>query len=420
MISSNQLFCDECGAANISQAAICFACKQPLSNSPVSSSLQPAVRNGTLNVSHPLSPGFLLAQRYAIIRQVGQGGFGVVYKARDRKSKNRLVAIKQINLGMLSSREMIEVTDTYNREVVLLSKLRHKNLPRIYDHFTDPAHWYVVMDFIRGETLEDYLARIRRGHLSVKQVIKTGITLSGVLSYLHTRIPPVIFRDVKPANIMRTRRGHLYLIDFGIARRFTPGKKKDTGPLGSPGYAAPEQYGKAQTTAQTDIYGLGATLKTLLTGKDPLDRAGGTQSVSHPKIPPNLQALLDRMLEQDMNQRPSSMERVKEQLELMRRKIMWVEDRALAYAKGLLYGLFPSILILLPIYLVSLLSPIYDLIPSFLFPLFYLLTPLMLLIFIGQWLYAIHCLFFPGKRLMGLGMLTVFVLIFLVIKQGWL
>jgi len=216
----------------------------------------------------PLPPGSLLVQRYRIISQVGQGGFAVVYKAKDTQKKNKVVAIKQINLHALASKDLFEATSASKREVELLSDLDHANLPHIYDRFSDPWHRYIVMDFIQGETLEDYLSEVRRGYLSVREVLKIGIELSTVLSYLHAQFPPIIFRDVKPANIMRTRRGRLYLIDFGIARHVNRGQK-DTAPLGSPGYAAPEQYGKAQTTERTDIYGLGATLQALLTGEDP-------------------------------------------------------------------------------------------------------------------------------------------------------
>src|SRR5260370_28644391 len=151
---------------------------------------------------------------------------------------------------------MIEATDSYNREVTLLSRLTHTNLPHIYDHFTDPEHWYLVMDFIEGETLEAHLTQV--GHLSVKETLNIAIQLTNVLGYLHSQEPPIIFRDVKPANIMRTPNGHLYLIDFGIARHFKPGQIADTIALGSPGYAAREQYSKvqSQTTPRSDIYSL--------------------------------------------------------------------------------------------------------------------------------------------------------------------
>ncbi len=421
MIASNLLFCDACGAANTSGAPICFACEQPLGVSLPSPPVQPVVQNGTFATgvsADPLPPGSLLAQRYCIISQIGQGGFGVVYKARDRTHKNKLVAIKQINLGALRPREIIEATDSYNREVTLLSTFRHTSLPRVYDHFTDAEHWYLVMDFIRGETLEDYLAR--HGHCSMRQVLNIGITLSTVLAYLHTRTPPVIFRDVKPANIMRTPRGQLYLIDFGIARRFIPGKKKDTGPLGSPGYAAPEQYGKAQTTVQTDIYGLGATLQTLLTGQDPLERVSGPRPSTHRKIPPGLQALLDQMLEPDASKRPPGMEEVKERLQLIKASVMRIENRLLAYAKGLLYGLLPFALMFLLIFLLPLLlnhSLMSAVLLSLVTSLGLILNVMMLFIYAAQVLMAIRYLFVPEKRWPGLGMLTMLVLFFLVLTQ---
>lgn len=269
--------------------------------------------NMSSQLTGPLPNGHLLAGRYLIEGQLGQGGFGLIYRARDTQLRNKLVAIKSISLRGLSPQEMIEATDSFNREVTLLSQLRHANLPRIYNQFTDPDHWYVVMDYIQGETLEDMLKHVRGGCFSAKRVAAFGIALCDVLSYLHSQHPPIIFRDVKPANIMIARDGRLYLIDFGIARQYRYGQKKDTGALGSPGYAAPEQYGRAQTTAQTDIYGLGATLQTLLTGKDPLDIAVDGMPPDHP-VPRRLQPLIAQMLERDPAARPASMDDVKARL----------------------------------------------------------------------------------------------------------
>jgi serine/threonine protein kinase len=172
------------------------------------------------------------------------------------------------------------------------------------------------MEYLTGKTLEERLTSTRRGFLPVKRTLDIGLALCDVFHYLHTQHPPIIFRDIKPANIIITRSGRICLIDFGIARLYRPGWK-DTGPLGTPGYAAPEQYGRrAHTTPQTDIYGLGATLQTLLTGKEPLEI---TQDGIPPErarvIPTDLQNYLARMLERDATRRPHDMLEVKQTLQ---------------------------------------------------------------------------------------------------------
>ncbi len=318
-------FCNECGALVTQQATLCSYCGRPphapLLSQVYGPQMQVQVSMPALPARAPaeqLRPGCLFAQRYRIMSKVASGGFGVIYKAQDLDNHRRTVAIKQINLSMLSAKEMIEATDAYNREVAHLSKLKHGNLPRIYEYFTRSDSWYIVMDFIAGETLEEKLKKTYRKRLPLQTVIDIGIALCDVLAYLHTQHPPIIFRDVKPANIMVTRTGRVYLVEFGIARRYTPGRNKDTGALGSPGYAAPEQYGKAQTTEQTDVYGLAATLQTLLTGKEPLEITISSEKQKRriqKKIPRKIQPLLQQMLEWDSALRPRSMGEVKERLQ---------------------------------------------------------------------------------------------------------
>ncbi|HEY1351096.1 MAG TPA: serine/threonine-protein kinase [Ktedonobacteraceae bacterium] len=331
------LFCDECGAANTHQALTCCACGRPLllvqpDPIPPTTTAEPAPA-APLYLQFTLSPGKpvqvrlirqerpirrvqLLHDRYEIVDRVGSGGFGAVYKARDTGHKNRLVAIKAIKLDMLSVSQAIEATDTFNRELHLLSRLDHAHLPAIYEHFIDATHWYLVMDFIDGEPLDTYLKQIQEPDLPIREVIDIGLQLCDVLGYLHSRQPPVIFRDVKPANIIRTPGGRIYLIDFGIARRFKPGQKRDTTPLGSPGFAAPEQYGNAQTTARTDIYGLGATLYFLLTGYDPATTPFHLPSILslRPALPHTLAALINSMLAADPQERPPDMATIQQDL----------------------------------------------------------------------------------------------------------
>jgi serine/threonine protein kinase len=250
------LFCSNCGAENKSDATLCWACKQLLNVDPQLS-------------QNPISTAdALLHGRYRVVSQLGVGGFGAVYKAYDTSLHNRIVAIKQIHLHGLTEKEVAKATESFRREVQLLASLKHPGLPAIFEEFEQLGSHYLVMDFIEGETLEEYLAHMG-GKLLLSDVLAIALQLCDILDYLHTRHPPVIFRDLKPANVMRTEQGHLYLIDFGIARYFKPGQLKDTIAFGSPGYAAPEQYGRTQTTPRADIYSLGALLHSLLTGADP-------------------------------------------------------------------------------------------------------------------------------------------------------
>ena len=195
---------------------------------------------------------------------------GAVYKARDHHFANRLVAIKELVPDQrLSQEQLSDANEAFKQEAMLLAPLTHQGLPRIYDHFVEAGRSYLVMDFITGETLERLLENAPHHRLPVQKVLAIGVALCDVLDYLHTRQPPIIFRDLKPGNIMLTERGHVHVIDFGIARIFKFGQQKDTTALGSPGYAAPEQYGKSQSTPKTDLYALGATLHHALTGCDP-------------------------------------------------------------------------------------------------------------------------------------------------------
>ncbi len=300
-------FCGHCGAANTPGETLCHACQHPLDPS----------------ADGPQGSPLRLHERYEILTEIGIGGFGAVYKARDTQEGGRLVALKQINLQGLSPQQIIEATDAFNREADILSSLRHPMLPRIFDRFSDPQHWYLVLSLIEGQTLEDYLhtklanAPATRPGLSLEETLSIGVQVCDALHYLHSQQPPVIFRDLKPDNLMRTPGGRFCLIDFGIARRFKPGQLKDTLPFGSPGYAAPEQYGKAQTTPQADLYSLGALLYTLISGDDPSE---------HPfQFPPlrvygsdgilELGALIQRLVSLAPEHRPASVEEVRAELQ---------------------------------------------------------------------------------------------------------
>lgn len=300
-------FCAQCGAANEPQATICSVCAHPLHT--------PRTTNDATEHESLLAET-LLKGRYRIIKAVGQGGMGKVYRAQDLELNDRAVAIKEMIVSGLRAWEVIEATEAFKREATLLAALQHPNLPTVFEHFEENGRWYMVMSFIPGETLEEYLKRTNRNRLPLNEVLDIGQQICTALSYLHSQQPPIIFRDVKPANIMRAPNGHIYLIDFGVARRFKPGQKKDTTPFGSIGYAPPEQFNKAQTTPQADIYALGATLHQLISGHEP-DSAPfhfPPLPVANLNIPVELALLVKEMLEMDAKQRPDSMLIVREKL----------------------------------------------------------------------------------------------------------
>jgi WD40 repeat protein len=326
-------YCDNCGAANQTQATACFACGWALQTTatslsssqpptPVAVQLVPAAAQQAMlpaakAFNAALAPDHLLKQRYRIIGQVGKGGFGAVYKATDIRSNSRLLAVKEVNPSGQNPQGIAEATAAFKREALLLTGLAHQSLPHIYDHFSEAGSWYLAMDFIEGETLEERLSKTPGGRLPLEKALSIGIQLCSVLDYLHTRQQPIIFRDLKPGNIMLTPGGLVYLIDFGIARHFKAGQVKDTAAFGSPGYAAPEQYGKAQTTPRSDIYGLGATLHQLLTGDDPTLTPFHFALLHLPpqSAPPGLEELITQMLEMNESKRPADMATVKRELQ---------------------------------------------------------------------------------------------------------
>ena len=320
MVSST-VYCDNCGAANRPQARFCIACGQTM---PVVASAPPIVHREPAPSSPSstglLAPHSLLKGRYRILSRLGQGGMGAVYKAEDTEIGDRPVAVKEMSQRNLDPREIAEATDAFKREAHLLGRLFHRHLPRIYDHFAEGGRWYLVMDFIEGDTLEEHLTSAG-GTLSVEEALDIGMQLCTVLGYLHTHQPPIIFRDLKPANVMRTAEGDLFLIDFGLARHFKPGQAKDTAAYGSAGYAAPEQYGTAQTTPQSDIFSLGATLHHLLTGSDPSQSPFLFAPLSSPIIPAELGTLIGRMVGMDAKQRSASMAEVKQELQRIQRLV---------------------------------------------------------------------------------------------------
>ena len=254
----------------------------------------------------------VLNGQYQIIAPLGKGGMGAVYKAKEL-SLDRFVAIKEMSLSnLLDPADLADTIQLFRQEARMLAGLQHPRMPRIYAHFEQNRRWYLVMDYIEGATLEDRLEKAPNHRLTAKQSLEYCLELCDALQYLHGKNPPVIFRDLKPANIMCGANGHISLIDFGIARHFKPGQAKDTTNYGSAGYAPPEQYGRAQTTERSDIYALGAVLHQILTGNDPADNPFHFAPLTLNTVPElygypalaDLNSLVMRMVSIDPRQRP--------------------------------------------------------------------------------------------------------------------
>ena len=211
----------------------------------------------------------LVADRYWIESVIGEGGQSFVYKALDTRL-NRPVAVKAFKVGSVPLDELPLALQQFKTATEMFARLDHPGLPHIIDFFTDNNTPILVSEYVEGQTMEAVLAASPTG-LPESQVIAWGLRLCEILTYLHQQAQPIIFRDLKPDNIMLTKQENLKLIDFGIARTFKRGKSSDTEMLGSPGYAPPEQYGKMQTGPYSDVYALGVTLLRLATGYDPAE-----------------------------------------------------------------------------------------------------------------------------------------------------
>ena len=266
-----------------------------------------------------LQPGSVLQGRYRITGVIGVGGMGSVYQARDLRFPNvvRHVAVKEM-LNLTTDPSMREMTlRTFERESDMLASLNHPAVPEIYDYFSSKDRAYLVMEYINGRDLEA-IVNSMGDFLPVETVLQWALELCDVLGYLHLHEPePIIFRDVKPSNIMIDQHGRLRLVDFGIAKTFQMGEKGTT--IGTEGYSAPEQY-RGEASPSSDVYGIGATLHHILTRRDPRLEPPFTfaerpiQEIN-PRVPAAFEAAIMRALSFDPAERYVNAAAMKEDLE---------------------------------------------------------------------------------------------------------
>jgi len=266
-----------------------------------------------------LAPGTIIQERYEINRVIGIGGMGAVYRVRDLRFKNAVkwAALKEMIIKFADNLDQQTRMRNFEREANLLASLNHPLIPKVYDFFAEANRAYLVMDYIQGKNLEDVLLEAV-GLLDEQQVAGWAIQICEVLEYMHAFKPrPIIFRDLKPANVMLTPQNQTMLIDFGIAKIIQP-DKRDT-MIGTEGYSPPEQY-KGSVEPRSDLYALGAMLHQLLTGSDPRMETPFTfherpPRLLNPKVSPEMETIIMKCLAYQSEQRWQSARELKEAIE---------------------------------------------------------------------------------------------------------
>ncbi|MEO7002967.1 MAG: protein kinase, partial [Ktedonobacterales bacterium] len=282
-----------------------------------------------------LAPGTTLARRYRVIRPLGEGGMGSVYLVDDLKRPGAVWALKELlDDASMSAEDREWVERRFNDEITLLKDLNHIKhpahpaIPAYVDDFRDGARRYFVMEFVPGESLEQ---RLERAHapLAERDVLGWMIGVCDTLAFLHGKRPPIIVRDLKPANIMITPTNEVRLIDFGIARTYKAGKVTNTENLGTMTYASPEHHGQGQTDARSDIYSLGATMYHVLTNHEPTPmETPAPGSLRH--YQPKLSLAAERIVIQAMQLTPATRYQSAQEMRAALERALAALERALA------------------------------------------------------------------------------------------
>jgi serine/threonine protein kinase len=241
----------------------------------------------------------IVGGRYRVVKPLGGGGMKMVYLAEDLRLAARPSALAEMVDSFTSPEMQRQAIAAFQREADMLAQLSNEHIPRVFDRFSEQNRHYLVMEFIDGITLEEKL-HDAGGNLPEQQVVEIALQICDTLQYLHNLEPPVIYRDLKPSNVMLATYGQVKLIDFGIARLFQP--QSNATMIGTQGYAPPEQYrGKAEF--RSDLYALGATMHHALSGRDPALEPPFSfpplRSVC-PHVTPELAELVDQSLQYDV------------------------------------------------------------------------------------------------------------------------
>jgi serine/threonine protein kinase len=262
-----------------------------------------------------LNPGAVIGERYRVLRELGGGGMKLVYLVEDTHL-NRKAALAEMIDSFTRLSDQAAAIAAFEREADLLAELESEYIPRIYDRFSENTRHYLVMEYVPGQTLDERLTTAG-GKLDENFVIAVATQVLEALEYLHGLTPPIIYRDLKPSNVIVKVSGRIKMVDFGIARHFQP--KSTATMIGTQGYAPPEQY-LGKVDARSDLYALGATLHQLLTGRDPTAAPPFSfprASELEPGINPALAKLVDEALAYDVNRRIASAREFRRRLQLI-------------------------------------------------------------------------------------------------------
>jgi len=263
-----------------------------------------------------LASGTMLDKRYEIKRLIKSGGMGAVYEALDHRFKKTSCAVKEMLSYSTQPKEQQYFISRFQEEAFILHNLRHPNLPGVRDYFVESGRYYLVMDYIEGRDLETVMKDYEWGRVPENLVIEWAIQVLDALEYLHSRNPPVIYRDLKPNNVMlRNSDNKIILIDFGIARTVQPGSDTTKTSIGTPAFAPGEVF-EGKPESRSDIYSLGATMHCLLTGRIP----GKPFDFSplndlNPSVSPKLSSIVMKALEIKIENRYSGAQEMKRNLE---------------------------------------------------------------------------------------------------------
>jgi serine/threonine protein kinase len=278
----------------------------------------------------PLSTGKMLKKRYRIERLIKQGGFGAVYLAHDTKTGTQCAIKENLDTSLDAQR-------LFKKEAEILATLSHPNLPPVTAFFNTPDGQYLVMEYVEGDDLQEILEQLNGRGLPINQVMSWIGQTCDALKYLHTCVPPVIHRDIKPGNIRVTASGQAKLVDFGIAKVYIPGLATTNlaQGVGTEGYSPPEQFNRGGTDARSDLYALAATIYALLSGVAPPAcnlRSAGTEELVPltqlcPSLPVQSEVVISKAMELRVDQRYGSVDEFWKEL---RRAVFSSKDLSIA------------------------------------------------------------------------------------------